>query len=113
MTPAMTGFLWCAVAALASAMATFLIKLSNQHGADWNVLRIAFMGGAGATYVLGFFCYSLALQKLDMSLAYPVMTGIAMTMVAVLGIAALDEPLSATKVAGMVMIALGAFALSR
>lgn len=113
MTPAMTGFLWCAVAALASAMATFLIKLSNNHGADWNVLRIAFMGGAGATYVLGFFCYSVALQKLDMSLAYPVMTGIAMTMVAVLGIAALDEPLSATKVAGMVMIALGAFALSR
>ena len=113
MTPAMTGYLWCALAALASAMATFLIKLSNQHGADWNLVRLAFLGGAGATYALGFIFYSVALQKLDMSLAYPVMTGIAMAMVAALGIAALDEPLSASKVIGMVLIAAGAFALSR
>jgi multidrug transporter EmrE-like cation transporter len=109
----MTGYLWCALAALASAMATFLIKLSNQHAADWNMVRIAFLGGAGATYALGFVCYSVALQKLDMSLAYPVMTGIAMAMVAAIGVAALDEPLSAAKIAGMLLIAAGAFALSR
>lgn len=109
----MTGYLWCALAALASAMATFLIKLSNQHAADWNMVRIAFLGGAGATYALGFVCYSVALQKLDMSLAYPVMTGIAMAMVAAIGVAALDEPLSAGKIAGMLLIAAGAFALSR
>jgi multidrug transporter EmrE-like cation transporter len=109
----MTGYLWCALAALASAMATFLIKLSNQHAADWNMVRVAFLGGAGATYALGFVCYSVALQKLDMSLAYPVMTGIAMAMVAAIGVAALDEPLSAAKIAGMLLIAAGAFALSR
>lgn len=113
MTPAMTGYLWCALAALASALATFFIKLSNQHGADWNLVRVALLGGAGATYALGFVCYSVALQKLDMSLAYPVMTGIAMAMVAAIGVAALDEPLGAGKIIGMILIALGAFALSR
>ncbi|MGZ8289723.1 MAG: DMT family transporter [Telluria sp.] len=113
MTPAMTGYLWCALAALASAMATYLIKLSNQNAADWNMVRIAFLGGAGATYALGFVCYSVALQKLDMSLAYPVMTGIAMAMVAAIGFAALDEPLGASKIIGMLLIAAGAFALSR
>lgn len=113
MTPAMTGYLWCALAALASAGATFLIKLSNQHAADWNLVRLAFLGGAGFTYALGFVFYSIALQKLDMSLAYPVMTGIAMAAVAAIGFAALDEPLTTSKMIGMALIALGAFALSR
>ena len=113
MTPAMTGYLWCALAALASAAATFLIKLSNQHGVDWNLVRVAFLGGAGATYALGFVCYSVALQKLDMSLAYPVMTGVAMLAVAALGVAALNEPLTFSKIAGMALIVAGAFALVR
>ncbi len=113
MTPAMTGYLWCALAALASAAATFLIKLSNQHGVDWNLVRLAFLGGAGATYALGFVCYSVALQKLDMSLAYPVMTGVAMLAVAAIGVAALNEPLSVSKIVGMVLIVAGAFALVR
>jgi multidrug transporter EmrE-like cation transporter len=113
MTPAMTGFLWCALAALASALATFLIKMSNGHGADLNMVRLAFLGGAGATYAMGFVCYSVALQKLDMSIAYPVMTGIAMMMVAILGIAVLGESLTFGKIVGMLLIAAGAFALVR
>jgi multidrug transporter EmrE-like cation transporter len=113
MTPAMTGFLWCALAALASAMATFLIKMSNGHGADLNMVRLAFLGGAGATYAIGFVCYSVALQKLDMSIAYPVMTGIAMVMVAILGIAVLGESFTSGKIIGMLLIAAGAFALVR
>ncbi len=113
MTPAMTGYLWCALAAATSALATLLIKLSGQHGADWNLTRLAWLGGAVFTYALGFLCYSLALQKLEISLAYPVMTGIAMAMVAALGFAFLQEPMSWSKAAGMLLIAAGAFALTR
>jgi multidrug transporter EmrE-like cation transporter len=113
MTPATYGFLWCALAALASALATFLIKMSNGHGADLNVVRLAFLGGAGTTYALGFVCYSVALQKLDISVAYPIMTGIAMLMVAILGTAVLGESITFGKIVGMVLIAAGAFALVR
>ncbi|WP_312183861.1 DMT family transporter [Massilia timonae] len=113
MTPAMTGFLWCSLAALASALATFLIKMSNGHGADLNIIRLAFLGGAGTTYALGFICYSVALQKLDMSVAYPIMTGIALVMVAILGIVVLGESLSPGKILGMMLIAAGAFVLVR
>jgi small multidrug resistance pump len=109
----MTGYLWCALAALASAVATLLIKLSGQAGTDWNFTRLAWLGGAGFTYVLGFVCYSVALQKLEISLAYPVMTGIAMAMVATLGLVFLQESLSWSKAAGMLLIAAGAFALTR
>jgi small multidrug resistance pump len=109
----MTGYLWCAVAGLASALATQFIKLSSHHAADWNPVRIAFLGAAGVTYMAGFVTYSFGLQKLDMHLAYPVMTAAAMVMVAALGFAALDEPLTVSKVTGMVLVVLGAFALSR
>lgn len=113
MSPVVVGYLWCALAALASALATLLIKVSNQQGADWNLLRMAWLGGAAFTYVVGFACYSVALQKLDISLAYPVMTGIAMAMVATLGFFFLNEPMSWSKAAGMLLIAAGAFALTR
>lgn len=113
MLPSMMGFLWCALAALASALATFLIKLSSQHGPDLNLHRLLLLGAAGGTYAFGFICYSVALQKLDMSVAYPVMTGIAMAMVAVLGIMIMGESLSAGKIVGMILIAAGAFALVR
>ncbi len=113
MTPALTGYLWCALAALSSAVATLLIKFSGQHGADWNLVRLGWLGGAVVTYALGFVCYSLALQKLEISLAYPVMTGIAMVMVAALGFTFLHEPMSWSKAAGMLLIGAGAFALTR
>jgi len=48
-----------------------------------------------------------------MSLAYPVMTAITMLLVALLGGIALQETLSLSKIAGVVLITAGAFVLSR
>lgn len=113
MSPAVIGYTWCALAGLASALATYLLKLSGHHGDGASMARLALMGGAGATYAIGFVFYSFALQRLDMSLAYPVMTGAAMAIVAAIGLAVLGEPLGPWKLAGMLLIALGVFALSR
>ncbi|GAB2851159.1 SMR family transporter [Pseudoduganella ginsengisoli] len=113
MNPAFTGYLWCAGAALASALSTFLIKLSGQAGSDWNIARLAWLGSACASYGLGFICYSIALQKLQISLAYPVMTAITLALVAVTGYAALQEPMSAAKLAGILLVGAGAFLLAR
>lgn len=113
MNPVATGYLWCAAAGFSSALASLFIKFSSQHPADWNFARLAWLGAAVLTYMTGFATYSFALQKLDMNLAYPVMTAVAMAMVAALGFAALGEQLSLSKVAGMVLVALGAFFLSR
>lgn len=113
MSPTLIGYLWCALAALASAAATYLIKLSGMAGAEWNLARLAYLGGACATYGLGFVCYSLALQRMQISLAYPAMTAITMALVALLGYAALHEAMTVSKVVGLVLIAAGAFALTR
>lgn len=107
------GYLFCALSALASALATLFIKYANHAGDGLATARLAWLGAACIVYGLGFVSYSVALQKLHMSLAYPIMTGMAMAMVAIIGFVVLDEPMSVSKVAGMVLIALGAFALSR
>lgn len=113
MSPSVIGFLWCGGAAFASALSTYLIKLSSQAGADWNLVRLAWLGSACASYGLGFICYSIALQKLQISLAYPVMTAITLALVTLVGYAALQEPMSAPKLAGIVLVGAGAFLLAR
>ena len=113
MSPVTTGYLWCVLAALSSAVATYLIKVSNAGADGFNVTRLLWLGAACCTYGGGFVAYSLALRKLEMSLAYPVMTGFAMAMVALIGYAALNEPMNLSKVGGMLLIAAGAFALTR
>jgi multidrug transporter EmrE-like cation transporter len=110
---ALAGYFWCMLAAVASAVATLLIKLSHQPGAEWTLARLGWLGAACAAYGVGFVCYAIALQKLQMSLAYPVMVAITMVLVAVTGYFALQEALTASKLAGMLLIALGAFVLAR
>ena len=107
------GLFWCALAAAASATATYLIKLSHLGGSDWTLSRLVYLGGACATYGLGFVCYSVALQKMPMSLAYPLMTAITMSVVTIVGFLALGEALTVPKVVGTLVIAVGAFILSR
>jgi multidrug transporter EmrE-like cation transporter len=109
----LNGFLWCAGAALASALASLLIKFANQAGSDWNLVRLAWLGAACTTYGLGFISYSVALQKLEMSLAYPIMTGVAIACVALIGATVLDEAITPARIAGMLLVAAGAFLLSR
>ena len=111
---ALAGYFWCMLAAVASAVATLLIKLSHQPGSsEWTLTRLGWLGAACAAYGIGFVCYAIALQKLQMSLAYPVMVAITMVLVAVTGYFALQEALTASKLAGMLLIALGAFVLAR
>lgn len=110
---AIIGYLWCAGAACFSAVSTYLIKLSGMAGTDWNLPRLMWLGAAAGSYVLGFGCYSVALQKLQISLAYPVMTAVTMALVTGIGCAALSEPLTATKIGGLFLIAAGAFVLAR
>ena len=112
-TQAVVGYAWCVLAAAASALATLLIKLSQQTGSGWTLARLGWLGAACAAYGVGFVCYAIALQKLQMSLAYPVMVAITMVLVAIAGYFALQEALTVSKLAGMLLIALGAFVLAR
>lgn len=113
MFPISNGFWWCALASLASAGATFLIKMSHQAGGEWTVTRLAFLAGACAVYGVGFVSYGVALQRMQMTLAYPLMTALTMVAVFFLGTAALGEQVSTSRILGMTMVVAGAALVSR
>jgi len=101
------------LASVASAAATFLIKLSTQSGAGVTLARLAWLGGAGGAYALGFICYAVALERLEISLAYPFMTAVTIVMVTLLGTLLLHEALTPVKILGLLLIAAGAFVVAR
>jgi small multidrug resistance pump len=113
MNPTITGYLWLVVASIASAAATFLIKMSSHAGEGINLTRLLWLGGAGGAYGLGFICYALALEKLAISLAYPFMTAITIVLVTLVGALVLQETLTPIKVFGLLLIGAGAFVVAR
>jgi len=111
------GYLWCVLAAIASALASYLIKTSSASTPS-NVLlsealtdlsRLLYLACAVGAYGIGFVFYTLALKKLPMSLAYPVMTAFTIILVAIVGTLALEEPLSWVRCIGILLIMVGAF----
>jgi multidrug transporter EmrE-like cation transporter len=110
------GYFWCALAALASTGATYFIKLSTQVSEPslfWNWPRLFYLGTAVASYGIGFVLYSFALKRLPISLAYPVMTAVTLVLITAVGVLLLSEELNTMKIVGMVLVAIGAFLLTR
>ncbi|MYM36464.1 hypothetical protein GTP38_19225 [Duganella sp. FT94W] len=113
MNPTTLGYFWLVLASVASAAATFLIKMSSHASTGITIERLAWLGGAGGAYVLGFVCYAFALEKLAISIAYPFMTAVTIVMVTLVGTLVLQESLTPMKVFGLLLIGAGAFTLAR
>jgi len=58
-------------------------------------------------------CYVYAIRQIQISIAYPTVTGLAMVGVAVLSALLLGEPMNTSKVAGIAMVLMGTFILFR
>lgn len=113
MNPTLAGYLWCALASVASAGATFLIKSSSNYGSGISLMRLLWLGGACTAYVAGFVCYAFALEKMAITLAYPVMTAITIFIVTILGVLLLQESLTPVRLLGLLLIGTGVFFVSR
>ncbi|WP_338766591.1 SMR family transporter [Massilia sp. METH4] len=113
MTSHAAGYAFCVAAAFASAAATFLIKQSTVANAGWTLARLLWLGAACGSYALGFVFYSMALQRLQMSLAYPLMTAVTTAVVALAGYLVWQESLGMAKLLGFVLLAAGAFLIAR
>lgn len=58
-------------------------------------------------YGLSFTAFTFALRRIDLSFAYAVWAGIGVLLIGAIGIIYFKEPISALKIASMVLIALG------
>jgi quaternary ammonium compound-resistance protein SugE len=64
-------------------------------------------------YGLGFGLYALALRRLDLSLAYPLMVGLSIVGVFLFATLSGTEAVSAPRICGAVLIMAGAFLVSK
>jgi multidrug transporter EmrE-like cation transporter len=106
-------YAWCGVAGLCSALATVMMKISATQPAADGWLKLCWLAGAVAFYVVGFGAYNLTLAKLEITVAYPMMTAVTMSIVAVAGCLVLGESINGYKVSGMLMLCAGAVLLSK
>ncbi len=63
-------------------------------------------------YVFSFICWLLTLSRMDVSLAYP-LSSVGYVMTAVASYFILQEPLSPTKIFGIIVIIIGVYLVSR
>lgn len=106
------GYGLCLLAGIASTVATYLMRVSSLESGVatfFSLQRLMYLGAAVGAYGIGFIFYSLALRKLPMSLAYPVMTAMTMLMIALVGAVVLQESMGMMKILGIALLVLGAF----
>lgn len=107
------GYIWCAAAGLFSALATVMLKLSSSGSASGTAIKLYWLAGAMTSYVAGFAAYRLALAKTDISVAYPVMTIVTMTLIAFAGRLIFGEMLSLNKVIGIILLGISCVLLTK
>lgn len=107
------GYAWSVLAAVASAIASYLIKSSHAGGDGWTLQKILLLACACGAYGVGFVFYTLALKKIAMSLAYPIMTAVTISLVTLLGIALFNEVLTLNKAIGILLVIAGVICLSQ
>jgi small multidrug resistance pump len=90
-----------------------MIKLSINESGSVGWIKLCWMAGAAACYVTGFGAYSLALAKLPITTAYPVMTAVTMSLVSAAGWLVLGESISGYKISGMLLLCVACVLLSK
>ncbi|HAP28141.1 MAG TPA: ligand-binding protein SH3 [Achromobacter sp.] len=111
------AYLWLILSAACSVAASVALKAAgaaSAQAATPSLLTQALpYAGAIGAYGLGFGFYALALRQLDLTLAYPLMVAFAIAGVFVYGLLSGAEAITAMRMAGAILIAIGVFLISK
>ena len=77
------------------------------------VLSNGLFWGGVACFAAALLLYSVALSRMDLSVAYPVMTGVGFAIVVTASGLLFREPITGLKLAGYALVFLGVFLLAR
>ena len=98
-----------AVAFNVAGYAVFKFISPKPHGLAWAGL---FAGGL-ALGALNVFLFTIALRELRLAVAYPIFAGASITLIVLLSAWLFNEKVTATNVAGAVLVVLGIVLLSK
>lgn len=109
----MSGYLFLALAFVLNSLGTVFVKMHAVHGfkSAGNIVTLflgnVFFLGALLMFALNLVSYSLALSRLPLSVAYPVMTVASFIIVNTFSYFYFKETITAMQVVGYVLILLG------
>lgn len=112
------AYLWLILSAVCSVFASIALKLAAANSINralpaFSLHELFHYGIAVATYGLGFILYALALRRLDLSIAYPMMVAIAVVGVMSYGLLFGDENITIARMIGAFCIVFGVFLINR
>ena len=102
----MRGYLALSISIICEIFATAMLKMSD----GFTVLLPSI--GVIAGYGLAFYCLSLCLKTLPLSLAYAIWSGVGTALTAVIGALVWGEVFSTLKLAGIILIIGGVILLN-
>lgn len=94
----MRGYIYLTIAVIAEVFATAMLKMSI----GFTVLLPSI--GVVSGYVLSFYCLSLCLRTLPLSLAYAIWAGTGTAITAIIGVVVWGEVFSNLKILGIIFI---------
>lgn len=102
----MKGYFYLTISIITEVFGTAMLKLSE----GFTVLLPSL--GVAAGYGLSFYCLSLCLKTVPLSLAYAIWSGIGTALTALLGALVWDELFGPLKIAGVLLIIGGVILLN-
>jgi small multidrug resistance pump len=102
----MLAWIYLALAIVVEVGATVSLRFSDGFTKLWPAL------GSTLGYALSIYLLALVVKHLEVSLVYAVWAGIGTAAIAVIGMAALDETVSALKIASIAMVIVGVVGLN-
>lgn len=102
----MKGYLYLTISIITEVFGTAMLKLSD----GFTVLLPSL--GVAAGYGLSFYCLSLCLKTVPLSLAYAIWAGLGTALTALLGVLFWDELFGPLKIAGLLLIIGGVILLN-
>jgi small multidrug resistance pump len=99
-------WLYLALAIVFEVAGTTAMKLSD------GLRRPGWTAAMLVAYVACFLLVTLAIRRIELSVAYAIWAGVGTAVIGVLGVVAFGEPLTALKVVGLALVVLGVVALN-
>ena len=94
----MKGYVYLAISIITEVFGTAMLKLSEGFTVPLPTIGVA------AAYGLSFYCLSLCLKTVPLSLAYAIWSGIGTALTALLGALVWGELFGPLKIAGLLLI---------
>lgn len=106
------GIIYIVISGLCSALAGVFLKFGAQKKPYANLIDLWPHASAVGFYFVGFVFYFLALSRMSLTVAYPIMVSSAILFVMFMGAVWFAEPITLTKILGAALIVAGVFVVN-